>query len=164
MVLRLRELISQEPTPMETQASEEPHPSCTLSCSPLARTLSTGVAVNLHPKDPTYYIAPSPHTPWPRLAALSSRETVPLSWETKLRRNSFANRCRCATKTPVHSLGGSSTPVISSPARHHRTERLTVFYPLLRRNRDFDYLGARCTRRNRGRASSRDRSLVNHSL
>lgn len=39
VVLWLRELISQEPTPMETQASEEPHPSCTLSCSPLAPSL-----------------------------------------------------------------------------------------------------------------------------
>lgn len=34
-----RELISQEPTPMETQASEEPHPSCTLPCLPVARAL-----------------------------------------------------------------------------------------------------------------------------
>ncbi|KAG7199125.1 hypothetical protein KM043_018016 [Ampulex compressa] len=45
-----RELISQEPTPMETQASEEPHPSCTLPCSPLAPpSLPPLTSVPAHP-------------------------------------------------------------------------------------------------------------------
>lgn len=38
-----------------------------------------------------YYIASSPHTP--AQLALNYRGTVPLSSETKLPRNSFANRC-----------------------------------------------------------------------
>lgn len=42
-----RELISQEPTPMETQASEEPHPSCTLPCLPVARALDLSLSVLL---------------------------------------------------------------------------------------------------------------------
>lgn len=42
-----RELISQEPTPMETQASEEPHPSCTLPCLPVARALDLSSSLSL---------------------------------------------------------------------------------------------------------------------
>lgn len=42
-----RELISQEPTPMETQASEKPHPSCTLPCLPVARTLDLSSSLSI---------------------------------------------------------------------------------------------------------------------
>lgn len=51
-----RELISQEPTPMETQASEEPHPSCTLPCLPVARALD--LSSFLSPSSSLTFISP----------------------------------------------------------------------------------------------------------
>lgn len=128
MVLWLRELISQEPTPMETQASEEPHPSCTLS-TPAHPPLTAGV--NLHPKPPSpspyiyiymcmylataRYIATSSNAP-PRSSSSTPRRPATYL-ETKLPRNSVANRCRCAANT-------SSLPCsrFSLPAYHPRDD------------------------------------------
>lgn len=61
-----------------------------------------------------------------------------LSWETKLRRNSFANRCRCGAKTP----GSRALCDYSHPANAS----------------DFDYFGYFAAR---GRWSSDERETVN---
>ena len=118
MVLWLRELISQEPTPMETQASEEPHPSCTLSCSthPPPRLVLTSIQslpllyiytsiyiyiyIYIYISLPSYHLATSHlRTLLLGVAPYSTPKETPVVPGTKLPRNSIANRCRCAANT-----------------------------------------------------------------
>lgn len=63
---------------------------------PISRNLRLPI-----PRRPLFHSPTVPSPPTLSWVALSSRGTVALSWETKLRRNSFANRCRCGAKTPA---------------------------------------------------------------